>query len=37
MLTEFDKRLWCSLLDFATVYAADDVRFTFKNGTVTTV
>jgi regulator of replication initiation timing len=33
LITEFDERLWCSLLDFATVYTADDVRFTFKNGT----
>jgi DNA invertase Pin-like site-specific DNA recombinase len=34
LITEFDERLWCSLLDFATVYTADDVRFAFKNGTV---
>lgn len=30
LITEFDERLWCSLLDFATVYTADDVRFAFK-------
>jgi hypothetical protein len=36
LITEFDERLWCSLLDFATVYTADDVQFTFKNGTVIT-
>jgi hypothetical protein len=32
LLTEFDERLWFSLVDFATVYGGDDVRFTFKNG-----
>jgi len=26
------QRLWFSLVDFATVYSEDDVRFTFKNG-----
>lgn len=29
----FDPALWCGLLDFVTVYAKDDVRFTFKDGT----
>ena len=33
LLTEFDEKLWCSLVDSATVYNKDDVRFTFKNGT----
>jgi len=33
LLTEFDEKLWCSLVDYATVYDKDDVRFTFKNGT----
>jgi hypothetical protein len=33
LLTAFDERLWFSLVDFATVYSADDVRFTFKDGT----
>lgn len=33
LLTEFDERLWFSLVDFATVYGEDDVRFTFKDGT----
>lgn len=32
-LSEFDERLWVSLVDFATVYGEDDVRFTFKDGT----
>ena len=31
-LTEFNKECWCALVDFATVYAKDDIRFTFKNG-----
>lgn len=33
LLTEFDERLWFSLVDFVTVYGEDDVRFTFKDGT----
>lgn len=33
LLSEFDGRLWFSLVDFATVYGEDDVRFTFKDGT----
>lgn len=33
LLTEFDERLWFSLVDFATVYGEDDVRFIFKDGT----
>jgi hypothetical protein len=32
LITDFDERLWHSLLDFATVYSETDVRFTFKNG-----
>lgn len=31
-VTEFDENLWCSLLDFVTVYSKDDIRFTFRNG-----
>lgn len=34
LLTGFDPLLWHSLVDFVTVYGKDDVRFTFKNGTV---
>lgn len=30
---KFESSLWYGLLDFVTVYAKDDVRFTFKNGT----
>lgn len=30
---DFDDRLWFSLMDFATVYSAEDVRFTFKDNT----
>ena len=31
--TEFDENLWYSLIDFATVFNKEDIRFTFKNGT----
>ncbi|GHU74336.1 serine recombinase [Clostridia bacterium] len=31
LITEFDERLWCSLVDFATVHGEDDIRFTFRN------
>lgn len=37
LLTEFDEMLWCSLVDYATVYDKDDVRFTYKDGTVINV
>ena len=33
LISTFDERLWYSLLDFATVYSENDVRFTFKDGT----
>jgi len=33
LLTAFEERLWFSLVDFATVYGENDVRFTFKDGT----
>ncbi len=33
VLTEFEPQTWYSLVDYATVYARDDIRFTFKNGT----
>ena len=29
---KFDEELWTALLDYATVYARDDIRFTFKAG-----
>lgn len=32
MLTEFNLDVWNSLVDHATVYGSDDIRFTFKNG-----
>ena len=32
LVDTFDTALWCGLVDFATVYSKDDVRFTFKNG-----
>lgn len=31
-LTEFTLEGWNSMVDYATVYSADDIRFTFKNG-----
>ena len=31
-LTEFTLDNWHGLVDYATVYAEDDIRFTFKNG-----
>ena len=31
-LTEFTLESWSSMVDYATVYSADDIRFTFKNG-----
>ena len=33
LVTDFQTTLWCGLVDFMTVYSADDVRITFKNGT----
>ena len=33
-LTEFDEQFWYATIDFVTVYSADDVRFTLKDGTV---
>lgn len=33
LLTEFDEKLWCSLVDYATVYGKGNVLFTFKDGT----
>ncbi|MFQ7244202.1 MAG: recombinase family protein [[Eubacterium] siraeum] len=32
LVEKFDISLWCGLVDFVTVYAKDDVRFTFKHG-----
>ncbi len=34
LITEFDEQLWYSLVDYATVYSDDDVRFTFKDGAI---
>ena len=31
-IAEFSPELWGTLLDHATVYSADDIRFTFRNG-----
>jgi len=33
LVEKFESALWCELLDFVTVYAKDDVRFVFKEGT----
>ena len=32
IVTEFSAELWYALVDHATVYSKEDVRFTFKNG-----
>ena len=32
-ITEFDERLWSSLVDFVTVYSEKDIRVIFKDGT----
>ncbi|MCD8299899.1 MAG: recombinase family protein [Clostridiales bacterium] len=32
-LEEFDENIWASLVDFITVYSADDIRVTFRDGT----
>jgi hypothetical protein len=32
-LADFDDQLWFSLVDFATVFSSEDVRFTYKDGT----
>ena len=32
ILTEFEPETWHSLVDYVTVYSADDIRVTFKNG-----
>ena len=34
LVVEFDERLWFSLVDFATVGADREMRFTFKDGSV---
>ena len=31
-LTDFTLESWHGLVDYGTVYSADDIRFTFKNG-----
>lgn len=33
LITEFDLSLWGSLLDHATVYSKEDMRYAFKDGT----
>ena len=32
LLTEFNEEDWYSLVEYATVYSREDIRFTFKNG-----
>jgi hypothetical protein len=32
VISEFNERLWHSLLDYATIHGDEDVRFIFKNG-----
>ena len=31
-VTEFDEGLWCSLVDYMTVYSKEEVGFTLSNG-----
>lgn len=33
MVKGFDKALWCSLVDFITVYSKNDIWVTFQDGT----
>lgn len=33
LIKTFDERLWCSLVEFITVYSKNDIRVTFKDGT----
>lgn len=33
LIKTFDERLWCSLVDFITVYSKKDLRIAFKDGT----
>ena len=33
LIKTFDERLWCSLVDFITVYSKEDIWVTFKDGT----
>ncbi|MCD8111137.1 MAG: recombinase family protein [Clostridiales bacterium] len=33
LLTKFDEEAWYTLVDYATVYSKEDIRFTFKDGT----
>ena len=35
--TEFDKGLWCALVDFLTVKSKDEITVTFRDGTEITV
>ena len=32
LLTKFEPEAWHSLVDFVTIYGAEDIRITFKNG-----
>jgi DNA repair exonuclease SbcCD ATPase subunit len=34
IIAEFDERLWHSLVENVTVFSKDDIRFTFKDGSV---
>ena len=33
LIKDFDERMWCSLVDFITVYGEEDIRVTFKDRT----
>jgi len=34
LLTEFDEALWVAVIDKVVVHTADDIQFTFRDGTV---
>ncbi|OPX87242.1 MAG: hypothetical protein A4E53_02559 [Pelotomaculum sp. PtaB.Bin104] len=34
VLTEFDESLWFAVIDKVVVHSADDIQFTFRDGTV---
>jgi len=34
ILTEFDETLWLAVVDNITIYSADNIQFTYRDGTV---
>lgn len=37
IISEFDEELWHAVIDKVTVYSEEDVKFTFRDGTVVKV